>query len=485
MTVIARPRPAIVAVDLGASNCRVSLLRWIEGKPCFSLVHRFPNAPVQKGDTLCWDIDAIFSGIVEGLRRCAVLAPEGIASIAADGWAVDYVRLGPDGLPLAAPFCYRDTRNIAAEEAVHTLIASERLYEITGAQRLRFNTIYQLYADRMAGLTGAPWLNLPEYVLYRLGGRCVAEYTNATHTGLIDLKTKSWSEEIFQSLGFDLRHASKLVSPGTDIGRLQGPLTLLPAFRDTRLIAPACHDTASAIAGIPRHDDDWAYISSGTWSLIGTVLNSACNTPQALAENFTNLGAAGGRICFHKSINGMWLIQQCMEHWAEQGTSWPLSDLLQQAENLEKPKALLDLNDENLLLPGNMPSRIHAQLTRRGLKAIPETPEGAPAVANLIFHSLAARYTDALQGLQKLTGKTFRELCVVGGGSRNYLINRYTQEASGLKVSSGHVESSTIGNFAIQLALANAVAGANRSPSAREIAQWAEELASTICEERV
>jgi rhamnulokinase len=195
-------RPPMVAIDLGAGSCRVSLLRWVRGVPDVCVVHRFPNGPVQDGDSLRWPLDEILSGIEHGLRRCAEVASEPIASIGVDGWAVDYVRLKPDGQPLAQPFCYRDPRNEAAEAAVHARIAEMRLYSLTGLQRLRFNTIYQLYADKLAGVSDStPWVNLPEYVLHRLGARRVSEYTNATHTGLIDLKTKSWSQEIFDALG--------------------------------------------------------------------------------------------------------------------------------------------------------------------------------------------------------------------------------------------------------------------------------------------
>jgi rhamnulokinase len=453
----------------------------MDEQPRFSLVHRFVNGPVETASGLRWDIEAIYAGIEDGLRRCAARAPEGIASIAADGWAVDYVRLRPDGIAIDDPYCYRDTRTVAAEEAVHQRIDPQHLYAINGVQRQRLNTVYQLYADELASrLVEAPWINLPEYVLHRLGGRRVAEYTNATHTGLVDLKTKSWSREVFDILGLDIHLAPELAPAGTDIGSMQGPLASLAAFRNTRLIAPACHDTASAIAGIPSSDHDWAYISSGTWSLIGTLLDRPCNTPQAAEENFTNLGAANGGICFHKSVNGMWLIQQCMEAWAAQGTTWPLTTLIQEAEKLDPPDQRLDLDDDALLLPGSMPSRINAQRERKGLRAISETPESAPIVANLIFRSLASHYARALQGLKAATQKTIHRIYVVGGGSRNHLLNRYTEEGTGIPVWSGHVESSTIGNFAIQLALAD-VPGVG--VTATEIAKWAGILADTICEE--
>jgi len=309
-----KSKPVLVAVDLGAESCRVSLLRWIDGPPEIRLVHRFANSATNRGNGLHWGIAAICEGVEEGLRTCAQLAPDGIDAIGVDGWAVDYVRLGPGGQPVADPFCYRDERNVAALTQVHSRIAPERLYQLTGAQIITLNTLYQLSADRHED-QNLPWLNLPEFLLHRLGGRRVSEYTNATHTQLLNVQDHSWSAEIFEAAGLDISAAPPLVKPGTDLGQLKGTLASLPAFRNTRLIAPACHDTASAIAGIPAQGDDWAFISSGTWSLVGCVLDSACVSEAARNANFSNQGGVGGKIYFLKNVNGMWLLRQCMEHW--------------------------------------------------------------------------------------------------------------------------------------------------------------------------
>lgn len=464
-----RDRRALVAVDLGAESCRVSLLRWRNGRAEGVIVHRFPNAPVQKDAHLKWDLDRIWSGVEEGLRKSAALAPEGVVSIAVDGWAVDYVHLADDGRPLAAPFCYRDTRNMAAAEAAHRKISPERLYAITGIQSLRFNTLYQLYADQLVGLhADASWLNLPEYILHKLGGRAVAEYTNATHTGLVDLKTRKWSTEIFSALNLEKSAAPELVDSGTDVGRLRGPLAQLAAYHETRLVAGACHDTASAIAGIPLVDSDWAYISSGTWSLVGTILSEPCTTENARRQGFTNLGAAGGGVCFHTNVNGMWLLKQCLQHWTVQGHALEIAQVIAASEQVGVPDKLLDVDDAELLQPDRMPERINQQLTRRGAKALADDPASAPAFASLIFHSLAARYAAVIADLRAITGRTPRQICIVGGGSRNAFLNRLTEEATGLPVCIGHMESSTIGNFAIQLAAAN-----GQVPDTRAIREWA------------
>ena len=266
-------RAALVAVDLGAQSCRVSLLRWKQGQPQIQVMHRFPNAPIATQEGLRWDIGRIFDGVKDGLHLCAEAAPEGIGAVGVDGWAVDYVRLNENGDAIADPFCYRDERTQKAENKVHEIISKSRLYLLTGIQLLGINTLYQLYADKLAGgCPGAGWLNLPEYVTYRLGGRRVAEYTNATHTQLVHLGGQEWCEEIFESLGLDISAAPKIVPTGSIVGSIGGDLCRLTAFRNTKLIVPACHDTASAIAAIPASGEDWAFISSGTWSLVGTVL---------------------------------------------------------------------------------------------------------------------------------------------------------------------------------------------------------------------
>ena len=464
---------ASIAVDLGAESCRVSLLRWHRGQPAITLVHRFANAPREIAGALRWDLAMIEAGLDEGLRKCAAIATEGIRSIAVDGWAVDYVRLGADGKPLADPFCYRDERTISSEHALHQKISPAKLRELTGIQVLRIDTLYQLYADALAELPDSPWLNLPEYILSRWGGAPVAEYTNATHTHLVDLSTRQWSSEIFHSAGLDLASAPKLVPPGTQLGKLRGPLAELPAFRDTLLIAPACHDTASAIAGIPASGNDWAYISSGTWSLVGTLLDHPQNGAAAAAENFTNLGAAGGQICFHKNVNGMWPLRQCMDAWASQGHHWTIPDLVAAAEKIPPPQALLDVDDPDLLLAGQMPQRINAQRLRNGLPPLDERPENAPIFASLIFHSLAAQYAKVLDRVALHSGKKLKRLFVVGGASQNDLLNRLTQQATGLELHRGSPESSTVGNFAVQLAALESPSNSDTGPSAHDIAHWA------------
>lgn len=464
---------ALVAIDLGAESCRISLLRWSDGRARITLVHRFANGAVQDSSGhLRWPLDEILAGLHEGLRKAAALATEGIRSIAVDGWAVDYVHLTPDGTPLAAPFCYRDERTIASEAALHELIGPERMRDITGLEIQRINTAYQLFADSAAE-RAFHWLNLPEYILHTLGARPVSEWTNAAHTQMLALD-HTWSREILAALSVPASAMPELVPPGTVVGRLIGPLTQLAAFRDTQLVAPCCHDTASAIAAIADASDDWAYISSGTWSLVGTQLGAPVNTAEAQRENFTNLCGVDGTTCFHKGMNGMWLLRNCLETWNTDAAHpiWEISALIRAAAEAPAPAHLLQVDDPELLLPGNMPQRINAQLKRRGLPQLSPAAEDAPALASLIFHSLAARYAEVLRDISAVTGKQFARLHIMGGGSQNMFLNRLTAQSTGLDVITAGTECSTTGNFAVQLA------ALEKTPGPRPSARWAGMLQS-------
>ena len=254
-TRMSRP-PNIVAIDLGAESCRISLLQWNDDGPQIDVIHRSSNGPVARGNSLHWDLQKLINEVKVGLRLCAERTRGPIASIGVDGWAVDYVRLNQDGVPIGAPFCYRDERTMVSEMATEKACPAAFLYRQTGVQPLRINTLYQLVADGQAGVPAHyRWVNLPEYVLSQLGGRLVSELTNAAHTGLLDARANAWNKEVFDRAGLDLEAAPELVATGTDIGTVSADLRMLPPFAETRLIAPACHDTASAVAGIPAEGD--------------------------------------------------------------------------------------------------------------------------------------------------------------------------------------------------------------------------------------
>ena len=463
-----------IAIDLGAESCRVSLLRWREGQPIIELIHRIPNAPVHIDGDLCWPLNAILAGLDEGLRKAAHVAREGVASIAVDGWAVDYVRLNEQGEPIHPPFCYRDERTIAAKEAADQLVSPLRMFVQTGAQPLRINTVYQLLADKASGVDEhAPWVCLPEYVMARLGGRRVAEYTNATHTGLVDIEIGDWSEPLLKLLDIPTDALPPIVAAGTVIGKLKGPLTELAAFRETKLIAPACHDTASAISGICTALDRTAYICSGTWSLVGTLIDTPFTTQEAMDAGFTNQGAAGGGFCFHTNVNGMWILKQCLESWRHEGRTWELQALIAEATAIDKIPGIVPVDTPSLLLDGDMPARLNEQLRLAGYAEIANYSGNEPVFARVIFESLASRYASALRSLEKMLGCRLQRIHILGGGSLNTLLTRLTAEHTGLPVETGHVESSTVGNLAFQLASCE---GQGRPLRREAVQRWARRL---------
>jgi rhamnulokinase len=292
---------------------------------------------------------------------------------------------------------------------------------------------------------------------------------------MVNVRSHDWCREIFSITGLSLAAAPQIVQPGTDIGKVAGPLTECEAFRNTRIIAPACHDTASAIAGIPAEGDDWAFISSGTWSLIGTIVPHYVISEAARNGNFTNQGGVGGSTYFLKNVNGMWILRQCVEQWRAEGVEWQLTELLEACEELDKPSCLINVDDAALMMPCNMPARINAQLCASGVAPLPENASGAPMYAGLIFHSLAARYAQVLKDIAAITGKRLSRVFIVGGGSRNRYLNRLIEETTQLQVIPGSAESSTIGNFAIQLAAAEKIPGASGA-SADAVSRWADIL---------
>ncbi len=310
----------------------------------------------------------------------------------------------------------------------------------------------------------------PEYVLYWLSGRRVGEYTNASHTGLVNLKTGTWDAELFGMLGLAVEAAPPLVSTGTVLGPITGPLAALEAYRATQIIAPATHDTASAIAGIATDLSSAAYISSGTWSLVGTITHTPVTTRHAFDAGYTNIGAAGGGLLFHSLINSMWVLKQCMDGWAAAGRPWKIEDIVQKAAACSAATGVLDMDAPTLMLDTEMPERMNKELVRLGFEAIPDVAGNEPLFARTIFESLALRYASALANLEKMLDRKLDRIHMIGGATRNKLLIELTEKQTGLKVEIGETESSTVGSLAIQLAASEA-AGQRVTPGA--IAKWA------------
>jgi rhamnulokinase len=255
-------------------------------------------------------------------------------------------------------------------------------------------------------------------------------------------------------------------------------LSELAAFRDTKLIVPACHDTASAIAAIPASGEDWAFISSGTWSLVGTVLKAPCVSEEAGKMNFTNLGGVGGTICFLKNVNGLWILRQCLDEWEKAGQKWTVEELVRRSEQLPEPTAFLDVDAPELLTPGEMPLKICAQLVKHGQRKLAETNEDILEMSNMIFHSLAKRYAEVLASVGKITGKKLKRVFIVGGGSKNEFVNRLTEKYSGLRVIAGSSEATTIGNFAIQIAALRGETSEEHGVNAMAVSRYAQALST-------
>ncbi len=456
-------QPICIAVDLGASSGRVAWARPTAAGLEISIVHRFPNQPAERAGRLYWDLEYLEREIFHGLRLAATAAPGPIAAIGMDGWAVDYVWLDAAGHALRPPYCYRDARTEMALPGLQRHISDARLYALTGCRTLRFNTLYQLYADVIAD--GIPegavrWLTLPEYFLHRLGARPVMDSTMATHTQMLQLN-RQWSAEIFAAAGLALTAAPEVVPAGCDLGNMSPDWRTQPAFSDTRLIAPACHDTAAAIAGLEAEfglDAETAYLISGTWSLLGCALPEPLVTEAARATEFTNQGGVEAlspltppnRIYFLKNINGLWLWEECLRAWREAGRDWPRDELLAAVRAAGDVEAGFDVHAPELLLPGHMPERICRLLAARGIAASPG-PDAAPRLTALIFASLAQAYAGSLRQLSGMTGRRFCRLIVAGGGVRNHLLNQLVGERTGLEIVSGPAEPSLAGNAGVQL----------------------------------
>jgi len=441
----------VVAVDLGAESGRLVLCRWNGSEGTLEEVHRFPNGPRPVDSHLVWDIDRLWAEIQKGLARAASEAKGPVDSVGVDGWGVDYVLLDAAGERLGNAYCYRDARNQPAMERAFTQVPREKLYEITGIQFLPFNTLFQLLAHRAefpAEWERAKlWLTLPEYLHYRLTGVAAAEYTEASTTQMLDVRARTWSKELAAAFGLDIAKFPTLIQAGTVVGKLRADVASAAGLAGTVVVAPACHDTGSAVAGIPFPHDGLAFISSGTWSLVGTVLPEPAVTPQGLASNFTNEGGIAGSIRFLQNVIGLWLLQESLREWNAQGLHLTPAELAGQCLDASPEGPYFAADSATYLAPGNMVERINAGLHATGF---PE--EKRPAeLAAIIFRSLARRYAEVLGEVSRISGKSIRRLAIVGGGVKNQALNRLTGLVTGLEVVPGPSESTAAGNLAVQI----------------------------------
>jgi rhamnulokinase len=442
----------VAAVDLGAESGRLVLCRWNGSEGTLEEIHRFPNGPQHVDNHLVWDVERLWSEIQKGLSKAATKTEGHLDSVGVDGWGVDYTLLDAEGNRIGHAFCYRDARNVPAMEKTFTKISPDRLYEITGIQLLPFNTVYQLVAhvaefpeewDR-----AACWLTLPEYFQYRLTGVAAAEYTEASTTQLLDVRARSWSRELTSALGLDLEKFPPIVQAGTALGKLRTEVSEEVGLAGTQVIAPACHDTGSAVAGIPFPHEGMAFISSGTWSLVGTVLLDPVVSVSEQGKLFTNEGGVAGSIRFLQNVIGLWLLQECLREWNGQGLHLTAADLARQCLETPAEGPYFQAGATTYLAPGNMVERINAGLRAAGFAEERRPPE----LSAIIFRSLARRYADVVRELERLSGKSIQRICIVGGGVKNEALNRLTEQVTGIEVVRGPSESTAAGNIAVQIA---------------------------------
>lgn len=443
----------VAAVDLGATSGRVMAATVGPDRLVLEEVHRFDNGAVQLGDRLVWDVVGLYREVLHGLRLIVAAGP--LHGIGIDSWAVDYGLLDRDGALLGAPYSHRDGRTTGVPEQVDTLVTREELYAVTGIQRLAFNTCYQLVAARdTAALEAAEtMLLLPDLLGYWLTGQVGAERTNASTTQLYDVTRREWSTDIAEQLGIRPSLLPALRDPGDVVGDLTPQVASeLGLASPVPVIAVGSHDTASAVVGVPAETRDFAYISSGTWSLVGLELDRPVLTEAARAADFTNEGGVDATTRFLKNVMGLWVLSECLGAWATQGIPGAdLAGILAAAAVAEPLRIVVDIDHPSLLSPGTaadpMPARV-ARLARNTNEPEPTTPG---ELARCVLDSLALAYRRQVRSVAEIAGRPVKVVHVVGGGAQNQLLCQLTADACGLPVLAGPTEAAALGNVLVQV----------------------------------
>jgi rhamnulokinase len=459
MTASSRRAASVAAVDLGASSGRVILGTVGGGKVRMRPVARFANRPVRVADGLHWNILELYRQVLGGLKAAERAAPQRVVSVGVDSWAVDYGLLHRGAL-LGIPYHYRDARSADGVSAVHARFSQADLYRRNGLQHLPFNTVFQLACDRDTGRLAVAdrMLLIPDLIGYWLTGAQVAERTNASTTGLLNPRTGAWDDELACDLGIPRRLLPPLTDAGTLVGRLSGDAATTVG-RPVDLVAVGSHDTASAVVAVPNQGRDFAYVSCGTWGLVGLELDKPVFSDAARDANFTNEGGVDGRVRFLHNVMGLWLLSESVRSWTRAGTdaqpSNPLKRLLDQAASVTGPVPIIDVNDERFLAPGDIPRRITDWCLEHGQQP-PRTP---PEVVRTIIESLAQAFADAVHAAVRLAEHPVTVIHLVGGGAQNRLLCQATADRSGLPVVAGPVEATALGNVLIQARSAGLVTG--------------------------
>jgi rhamnulokinase len=447
----------VAAVDLGASSGRVMVARVGPERLDLNEAHRFANRPVRTAGRLHWDVLGLYAGVLDGLRAAGRDAGR-LDGIGIDSWAVDYGLLDADGSLLGNPLHYRDARHETAVPAVHAAVGATELYRISGLQHLPFNTVFQLAAARgSAQFTAArQMLLVPDLFAHWLTGAVGAELTNASTTGLLDVTTRDWAWELIDRLELPRALFPPIRQPGERLGELRDDVlaeTGLPG--PVPVLAVGSHDTASAVVGVPASAERFAYISCGTWSLVGVELEKPVLTEESRTAGFTNELGVDGTVRYLHNVMGLWLLQESQRTWAAAGLVSDLPDLLAAAAQVSPFTAVVDADDPAFLAPGDMPARI-AEACRRTGQTVPSSQA---ETVRCILDSLALAYRRTLRRAAELSGRDIEVVHLVGGGARNRLLCQLTADACGLPVVAGPVEAAALGNALVQARGLGALSG--------------------------
>lgn len=434
-----------LAIDIGASSGRHILSHMEGGNMVLEEIHRFPNGMVEKQGQKVWDIDALFGEIRTGMKKCRELGKIPV-SVGIDTWAVDFVLLDREDKRIGNAVAYRDGRTKNMDKKVYELIDEKELYGRTGIQKQLFNTIYQLMAlkekdpDALQG--AAKLLMIPDYFHFLLTGNAAAEYTNATTTQLVNAKTNDWDWELIRRLGYPDSIFQKIQMPGTELGALKADIAEEVGYT-CKVVLPATHDTGSAVMAVPVENGSALYISSGTWSLMGTELLKADCSEQSRQHNLTNEGGYQHRFRYLKNIMGLWMIQSVKK---EIGGELEFGEICEAASKCGIP-SVVDCNAERFLAPRNMTEEVKAACRESGQ----QEPEGIAETAAVIYNSLAECYAEAAREIEEMTGTSYDCIHIIGGGANADYLNRLTAKATGKKVCAGPVEATAVGNLAAQM----------------------------------
>ena len=445
-----------LAFDLGATSGRSILGTVANGKVEIKELTRFPNAVTELHGKYYWNLMGLYQALREGLVACN---KEGIVpeSIGIDTWGVDVVPIGEDGSILSMPRAYRDPYTVGMPERYFEKVSREKVYEKTGIQIMNFNTLYQIFAGMETGyvpIKQAKYLLfMPDALAYMLTGEKVCEYTISSTSQILNPRTKDFDKELLEAAGVDASVFSKPVLPGTIVGTLTDALAQYSRLGKVNVVSVAGHDTASAVAAVPALDENFAYLSSGTWSLMGIESKEPIITPETYELNYTNEGGVEGTTRFLKNICGMWILEQCRKEWSLSGKDYSYPEIVEMAMTAEPFKAFIQPDDPSFANPSSMLEAIDAFCERTGQ----EKPASDAQVIRLIFESLALRYRQVLEDLDHIATHPIERLHIIGGGSKNRLLNQLTANAIGRKVVAGPSEATAIGNVMIQAMAAGVV----------------------------